>query len=39
MSNAVQLYMSMRCEAAFLEKTMVKGCYVTDGNINLMGPD
>ncbi|KAM3186631.1 hypothetical protein ACTXT7_003932 [Hymenolepis weldensis] len=29
----------MRCEATFLEKTIFKKCYVTDGNISLMGLD
>ncbi|KAM3174083.1 hypothetical protein ACTXT7_011248 [Hymenolepis weldensis] len=38
-SNAVQLYVSMRYEATFLEKTIFKECYVTDRNINLMGLD
>ncbi|VUZ48035.1 unnamed protein product [Hymenolepis diminuta] len=38
-SNTVQLYVSMRCETAFLEKTIFKGCHVKNPNINLMGPD
>ncbi|KAM3174193.1 hypothetical protein ACTXT7_011023 [Hymenolepis weldensis] len=29
----------MRCGPSFLEKTIFKECYVTDRNINLMGPD
>ncbi|KAM3176372.1 hypothetical protein ACTXT7_006641 [Hymenolepis weldensis] len=38
-SNAVQLYVLMRCEATFLEKTIFEECYVTDWNINPIGPD
>ncbi|KAM3188340.1 hypothetical protein ACTXT7_000461 [Hymenolepis weldensis] len=38
-SNAVQLYVSMRYETTFLEKTIFKECYVTDQDINLMGLD
>ncbi|KAM3179262.1 hypothetical protein ACTXT7_000935 [Hymenolepis weldensis] len=38
-SNAVQLYVSMRYEATFLEKTIFKECGVTDRNINLVGLD
>ncbi|VUZ41145.1 unnamed protein product [Hymenolepis diminuta] len=26
----------MQCKAAFLEKTIFKKCYVTDGGINLI---
>ncbi|VUZ53164.1 unnamed protein product, partial [Hymenolepis diminuta] len=33
-SNAVGLYVSMRYETTFLEKTIFKECYVTDRNIN-----
>ncbi|VDL19207.1 unnamed protein product [Hymenolepis diminuta] len=29
----------MGCEATFLEKTILKECYVTDRNINLMDLD
>ncbi|VDL60794.1 unnamed protein product [Hymenolepis diminuta] len=35
----VQLYGSMRYEAKFLEKMIIKGCYVTDRNINLVSLD
>ncbi|VDL61390.1 unnamed protein product [Hymenolepis diminuta] len=38
-SNAVLLYVSMRYETTFLEKTIFKECYVTDRSINLMGLD
>ncbi|KAM3185115.1 hypothetical protein ACTXT7_007034 [Hymenolepis weldensis] len=38
-SNAVQLYVSMRCETIFLKKTTFWECYITDRNINLMGQD
>ncbi|VDL61715.1 unnamed protein product [Hymenolepis diminuta] len=39
MSNVVQLYVSMRYEATFLEKTIFKKRYVTDRNINLIDID
>ncbi|KAM3182812.1 hypothetical protein ACTXT7_011575 [Hymenolepis weldensis] len=32
--NAVRLYVSIRCEVKFLEKTIFKEYYVTDRNIN-----
>ncbi|KAM3172578.1 hypothetical protein ACTXT7_014238 [Hymenolepis weldensis] len=38
-SNAVRLYVSLRCQVIFLEKTIFKKCYATDRNVNLMGLD
>ncbi|VDL14508.1 unnamed protein product [Hymenolepis diminuta] len=32
-SNAMRLYVSMRCEVTFLKKAIFKECYVTDRNI------
>ncbi|KAM3188091.1 hypothetical protein ACTXT7_000955 [Hymenolepis weldensis] len=38
-SNAVRPYAMMQFGATSLEKTIFKKCYVTDGNINLLGLD
>ncbi|KAM3178382.1 hypothetical protein ACTXT7_002667 [Hymenolepis weldensis] len=34
--GAMRLYVSMRCEATFLGKTISKECYIADRNINLV---
>ncbi|KAM3180262.1 hypothetical protein ACTXT7_016629, partial [Hymenolepis weldensis] len=38
-SNAMRLYVSMRCEATFQQKAIFKECYVTNRNINPVGLD